>query len=243
MIKAACHIHSDWSYDGKWSLPKLASEFGRRGYRVLLMTEHDRGFTDARLLEYREACAEASTKELLILPGIEYSDADNVVHMLSWGRMPFLGEAMRTVELLHEIKEAGGVAVFAHPARKEAWKRFDPEWTPNLLGIEVWNRKTDGWAASKLAAPLLNKTSLLPFVGTDFHTQRQFFPLATELEIQSPVTETAVLECLKSRRCRATALNVSLEEFLVQGWRRSGMQAAEHGRRVAALVFRKLKLV
>jgi hypothetical protein len=26
-IAAACHIHSDWSYDGKWPLPKLAAEF------------------------------------------------------------------------------------------------------------------------------------------------------------------------------------------------------------------------
>jgi len=243
VIKAACHIHSEWSYDGKWSLPKLAVEFGRRGYRVLLMTEHDRGFTDARLLEYREACAEASTKELLILPGIEYSDADNIVHILVWGAIPFLGEALPTMELLDKVNAAGGIAVLAHPTRKEAWKKFDPEWTPNLLGIEVWNRKTDGWAPSKTAPSLMQGTSLLPFVGTDFHTQRQFFPLATELEIQSPVTETSVLGCLKSRRCRATALNMSLEEFLAQGWRRSGFQAAEHARGAAALVFRKLKLV
>jgi hypothetical protein len=243
VIKAACHIHSEWSYDGKWSLPKLAAEFGRRGYRVLLMTEHDRGFTEARLLEYREACAQASTKELLIIPGLEYSDADNIVHILTWGLVHFLAEALPTFELLQRVEAAEGVAVFAHPSRKEAWKKFDPQWSSKLLGVEIWNRKTDGWAPSQTAVPLIQGTSLLPFVGMDFHTQRQFFPLATQLEIQSPITETSVLECLKSRRCRATAWSMSLDEFLPQGWRRSGLRAAEYSRRAAALAFRKLKLV
>ena len=243
MIKAACHIHSEWSYDGKWSLPKLAAEFGRRGYRVLLMTEHDRGFTQARLLEYREACAQASSETVLIVPGIEYSDADNTVHTLVWGLVSFLGEALPTMELLKRVEAAKGAAVFAHPSRKEAWKKFDTEWSSKLLGVEIWNRKADGWAPSRAAAPLIKGTSLLPFVGMDFHTQRQFFPLATELEIQSPITETSVLECLKSRRCRATALSMSLDEFALQGWRRCGLQAAEYGRRAATLAFRKLKLV
>ena len=243
MIKAACHIHSEWSYDGKWSLPKLAAEFGQRGYGVLLMNEHDRGFTEARLLEYCEACARASTEQVLIVPGIEYSDADNIVHTLVWGPVSFLGEALPTMELLQKVDAEKGVAVFAHPSRKEAWRKFDQQWSSKLLGVEIWNRKTDGWAPSQTAVPLIQGTSLLPFVGMDFHTQRQFFPLATELEIQSPITETSVLECLQSRRCRAMALRMSLDEFLPQGWCRSGLQAAEYGRRAAALAFRKLKLV
>jgi hypothetical protein len=240
VIKAACHIHSEWSYDGKWPLPTLAEEFGHRGYRVLLMTEHDRGFSHSRLLEYRKACAQASTEEIFIVPGIEYSDADNVVHILVWGPVPFLGEALPTGELLDKVTVAGGIAVFAHPSRKEAWKRFDPKYASNLLGIEIWNRKTDGWAPSKAAIPLMQATSLLPFVGLDFHTRRQFFPLATELSIESPITETSVLAGLKSRRGRPTAFSTSLDEFLPPGWRRAGLRAAEYGRRAAARTLRKL---
>jgi predicted metal-dependent phosphoesterase TrpH len=242
VIKAACHVHSDWSYDGKWPLPKLAGAFGRRGYRVLLMTEHDCGFTSARLKEYHKACADACSEEIRVVPGIEYSDASNTVHMLVWGSNTFFGEALPTAELLKQVEAAGGVAVLAHPTRKGAWKQFDPDWAPYLLGVEVWNRKTDGWAPSKTTAPLMSGTSLLPFVGMDFHTQRQFFPLATELEIQPPTTESSILECLRSRRCRATALGRPIDEFLPQGWRRSGLRAIEFGRSTTALTLKKLKM-
>lgn len=243
MIKAACHIHSDWSYDGKWALPKLADEFGRRGYRVLLMTEHDRGFTPARLEEYRRACAAASSDAVKVIPGIEYSDASNTIHILVWGADSFFGEAVPSVELLERVKAAGSVAVLAHPSRKEAWKQFDPHWAHFLLGIEVWNRKTDGWAPSKTAVPLFAGTTLLPFVGMDFHTSRQFFPLATELDVPPPFTESSIMDCLRSRRCRATALGRPIAEYLPQGWRRSGLRAAELGRRTVARTLRKLKVV
>jgi len=240
VIKAACHVHSQWSYDGKWALPELAKAFSERGYRVLMLSEHDRGFTPARLSEFRAACAKASSEEILLVPGIEYSDRDNVVHTLVWGPVPFLGENLPTMELLEKVSAAGGLAVFAHPSRKEAWKRFDQRWVPHLLGLEMWNRKTDGWAPSKTAAPLLEGTSLLPFVGMDFHTARQFFPLATELENEQPINESAVLQTLRSRRCRSTAWDRPLDEFLGGGWRHSGLQVAEFGRRTAASAWRKV---
>src|SRR5580704_12515074 len=115
---AVCHVHSKWSYDGSWSLEALSTRFSRRGCRVLMMTEHDRGFTAARFDQYREACAQASSGEILVLPGMEYSDAANRVHVLVWGPVPFLGEGLPTGEMLKRVKAANGVAVFAHPSRK-----------------------------------------------------------------------------------------------------------------------------
>ena len=117
---AACHIHSDWSYDGSWPIEQLAAEFARRGYNVLLMTEHDRGFSQARLEDYRAVCLRASTAEMLVVPGIEYSDASNTIHILTWGDVPFLGEGMPTSTVLEEVNRARGVSVFAHPRRRNA---------------------------------------------------------------------------------------------------------------------------
>src|ERR1700712_2779814 len=129
LISVACHVHSSWSYDGSWSLTTIASEFGRRGYRVVMMTEHDRGFTEARRLEHRKACAEASTDQVLIVSGIEYSDASNTVHVLTWGEISFLGEGIETIELLKMVRASDGVAVLAHPSRRSAWKLYRSDWS------------------------------------------------------------------------------------------------------------------
>ena len=240
MITTACHIHSDWSYDGKWSLPALAATFGLRGYRVLMVTDHDRGFTESRRLEHREACAQASSENVLVLPGIEYSDANNIVHVLVWGSVPFLGEGLPTTELLEAVKASNGVAVLAHPSRRQAWRLFDPAWADYLLGIEVWNRKSDGWAPGSAALRLIEGTSTLPFVAMDFHDSNQMFPLSMELDIPSVVNEQSVLDCLRARRCRAGAFSAPVQKFL-RGWRRFALSSAERCRRGAAPTYRRLK--
>jgi hypothetical protein len=239
-IAAVCHVHSEWSYDGKWSLQGLADEFARRGYAVLLVSDHDRGFTEKRRLEHREACAMASSENILVVPGIEYSDAANIVHVLVWGSVPFLGEGLPTLELLKHVDSAKGVAVLAHPSRRDAWRLFDPEWIPYLLGIETWNRKTDGWAPSVTAPDLLRGTSLVPFACLDFHTSKQLFPLSMRLEIGGATTEASVLECLRSRRCHAMAFSRPIEQIL-EGWPRMTLGPAERIRRGGASTYRWLK--
>ncbi len=240
MIKAACHVHSDWSYDGKWPLDKLASAFQQRGYRVVMMTEHDLGFTEARRLEHQEACARASSDEILVIPGIEYSDAKNIVHVLVWGPVPFLGEGVPTGEMLRKVTAANGVAVLAHPSRKNAWQSFDPEWSRHLAGIEVWNRKTDGWSPSRHAAPLLKGTSLIEFVGLDFHAQNQFFPLAMGIDIASPPSENTVLDSFRARKCVPLAFGAHLSQSQ-RPWKAAILRVAEASRRSFASSYRKAR--
>lgn len=239
-LKAACHMHSTWSYDGKWTLEQIATEFRRRKYRVLLMTEHDKGFSAQRLAEYRAACAAASTPEMLVIPGIEYSDVENRIHVLVWGDVPFLGEGLPTREMLRAVQQHGGIAVLAHPSRRAAWQVFSPEWIPCLLGIEIWNRKTDGWAPSGTAGPLLKESSLVPFVGMDFHNARQIFPLATELDGVAAFTEHAVLDSLRARRCRAMAFGRPVAS-VQSNWLGRTLKSAEKYRRSAARLYRKLR--
>jgi len=215
-LLATCHVHSQWSYDGSWSLEALSRKFRQQGCRVLMMTEHDRGFSTVRLERYRQACAQASSNQILVVPGIEYSDAANCVHVLVWGPVPFLGEGLPTREMLDRVQAAGGLAVLAHPSRREAWKSFEPSWSNRLLGIEVWNRKYDGWAPSRTTPRLLEKSDMIPFVGLDFHTQRQSFPLGMALAMDGHVTEDSVLDCLRSQRCYPLAFGLALTEGLVR---------------------------
>jgi hypothetical protein len=237
-VLSVCHVHSSWSYDGSWSLEELGARFSRRGCRVLMMTEHDRGFSVSRFNEYREACAKASSSEILLVPGMEYSDGANRVHVLVWGDVSFLGEALPTTEMLKKVKTANGVAVLAHPSRKSAWQCFEPEWAELLSGIEVWNRKYDGWAPSETAAPLLREADALPFVGLDFHTQRQSFPLAMALEMQSQVSEDGVLDCLRARRCNPRAFGAPLMQNLFRS-ALPALRVVERGRRTAARLARQ----
>jgi hypothetical protein len=239
MLPAACHIHSDWSYDGKWSLSELAAHFGRRGYRILMITDHDRGFSVARHRRHREACVEASSERVLVLPGIEYSDPANIVHVLVWGPVPFLGQGVPTLEILKAVTAANGVAVLAHPSRREAWRIVEHAWLDYLLGIEAWNRKTDGWAPSSAALRLIEGASVVPFVGTDFHDRKQLFPLTMEVNTPySLVDEDSVLESLRRRRCCARAFGVPLNRTF---YRRAipALKAAESSRRFLARMYKR----
>ena len=239
-VPAACHVHSVWSYDGSWTLEALSERFSARGYRVLMMTEHDRGFSPARLNEFREACAKVSNDNILVVPGIEYSDAANRVHVLVWGPVPFLGESLSTDQMLERVKAAGGIAVLAHPSRRDAWKSFQPEWAEGLLGIEVWNRKYDGWAPSQTAPDLVGRSGAVPFVGLDFHTKRQTFPLTMTIDLQQDISECTVLEALRSRRCEARAFGLALANGVVLR-AFPALKLSERARKWGASVIRRRK--
>ena len=239
-VTAVCHVHSEWSYDADWPLRRLAAEFARRGYRVVLSTEHDKGFSEQRFQQYRATCAEVSSQDLLVVPGIEYSDSTNVVHILTWGLSRFLGERLPTLELLERVKAENGVAVMAHPVRRDAWKRYDSSWTGYLTGIELWNRKADGWAPSPIAAKLLDGTVLLPFASLDFHRQNQMFPLSMHLNIGGAITEQTVVNSLRLHDCHAMAFSAPAEKYLT-GWRRPTLHLTERMRRTAAPFYHWVK--
>ena len=239
---AASHIHSSWSYDGSWTLEALAFKFRAQGHQVLLMTEHDRGFTEDRFQQFRRACAAASSDQMLVVPGIEYSDADNRVHVLVWGLSSFLGESLPTNQMLDQVAAANGVAVLAHPSRRNAWKSFEPHWADRLVGIEAWNRKYDGWAPGKDASALLGAVAeSIPFVGLDFHTARQSFPLAMALTVNhANLTEESVVNCIRARECYPKVFGRALTDSVFCK-SKPLLIAAEQSRRTARFLFRSAK--
>lgn len=207
-IRVASHVHSEWSYDGRWTLEQISQGFGRRGYDAVLLAEHDRGFDAARWAEYRAACAAIAGGARLV-PGIEYSDPTNSVHIPVWGDLPFLGEGLDTAELLPAAHAAGGVAILAHPGRRDAGSRLDPQLLRFLTGIEIWNRKYDGYAPNRMAGDLVRATpGVLAMVSLDFHTARQFHPLAMQIEVKTDATESQICEALTQRRAQPAAFGL-----------------------------------
>jgi predicted metal-dependent phosphoesterase TrpH len=232
-VRVAAHVHSEWSDDAAWSLPDIASAFARRGYGVVLLCEHSRGFAAGDWDSYLSACAAASTADVLLVPGIEYNDADNVVHVPVWGDVPFFGPTPEIPELLAKAAAEDGVAVLAHPWRKEAWRRYDPAWAPYLTAVEVWNRKYDGIAPDRRAVELARREGLREFVALDFHTGRQFFPLAMSLRLDGDeVDRAAVHRALRAGTFEALAFSRSALRYL-HGARLRALEFAESARRAA----------
>jgi hypothetical protein len=238
---ATAHVHSTWSYDGSWSLEDLSAAFARRGSQILLMTEHDRGFTQARFDKYRDACQRVSSERMLVVPGVEYSDPENRVHVLVWSDGPFLGEGLPTASLMRAVRETGGLAVLAHPRRKSAWLYFDPAWMEDILAVEIWNRKYDGWAPSSVARTIIENREIRTFVGLDFHTRRQFFPLTMRLDLETPLSASAVLDCLRKGRFSPRALGVDWKSGILPHCI-PALNIAEGMRRAVAPLFRPKRL-
>lgn len=213
-VHAVVHIHSDWSYDGRWSLGRLVSLFAKFGVGALLMSEHTHAFDSDKWKKYKQACEAASTDRTRIVAGLEYSDEQNLIHTMVWGDLPFLGETRPVDGLLRQVRELGGVAVLAHPSRRDAWKEFQPSWLDYVSGVEVWNRKTDGWcpSAETLAWIDLHHASVPHFVGLDFHNVRQLYPLTMELRVEDDV-ETGALDAMRHRRCEARAWGLAAGRF------------------------------
>ncbi len=195
------------------------------------MAEHDLGFDEGRWLDYQRACAASSTGELLLVPGMEYADADNVVHTVVWGTdMPFLGEGLETLEVLSAARAHGAATVFAHPWRRKAIERYRPSWAPLLSGAEIWNRKYDGVAPHPEGRAFTDREGLAPFVALDFHTARQFFPLALSTFLSVPPSASAVVEAIVNRSVTPQLLGVSATR-LTHGALGTTARAAEGLRR------------
>ena len=201
-LRAAFHVHSDWSYDGRLTLDELAVLFSEHRYDVVFMCEHDRGFDAARKAAYDAACAEASKRGALLIPGIEYADPEDCIHLPVWGPVPFQGEGVLTDDVLRACAEAGGAAVIAHPRRREAWRRIEPSWLELCSGLEIWTRKWDGWAPNPWAVEQATSAGMVPVVSLDLHHRRQMFPLAMELTLEGPVGPAGCVEAFRRGRVR-----------------------------------------
>src|ERR1700722_3015550 len=203
-IRAAFHVHSEWSYDAEIPLAEIAKLFRGRNCDAVFMCEHDRGFDAERFQAYVEACREASLPDgPLLVPGIEYASPDDRVHVPVWGPVPFLGEGVPTTELLRAVDAQRGSGGLAHPVRRDAWRVFEPEWLALSKGIEIWTRKWDGWAPNPRACRMAAEAGLVGVGALDLHRAHQLFPLSMELQIEDPLSVEACVEALHQGRCRA----------------------------------------
>lgn len=210
-IRVVLHAHSTWSYDGHWPLEKVARFYGAFGVDAVMMCEHDTGFAPDQFDTYRDACARASTAKCTLIPGIEYSSPNNDIHLPTWGVNHFLGEHRPTLDILREVQAAHGVAIFAHPIRREVFRQYDPAWTPFLSAIELWNRKSDGISYGPEAWEIIENTGLPATVGQDFHKLRHAYPLTHRADIDPKMPlEPQLVEAIRRGKMHPQAFRRDL---------------------------------
>jgi len=200
----------------------------------VLMAEHDRSFDQTRWEKFQDACRAVS---ITLIPGIEYEDGDSVVRTPVWGEhVPFLGAGRPTLELLQAAQSEGAVAVLAHPWRRNAISRYRAEWAPLLSAVEVWNRKYDGIAPNREAASLAAAADMGRFAALDFHTSRQFFPLAIAIEVADPPTASTLVDAIRKGNFRPEFIGLPVLRFTggLEGTTLRGLEAARRALRRSA---------
>ena len=203
MMKGAIHIHSTYS-DGEFTLAQLRDLYRALGCDFICMTDHAELFDAAKLAAYVDECRARSDDRFRFIAGLEYT-CDNRMHVLGFGVTSRV-TTTNPQEVIRHIKNAGGIAVIAHPMDSAfAWiESFDE--LPD--GIETWNTKYDGRHAPRPQTfQLLNRLQsrqpqMRAFYGQDMHWKQQHRGLFNLLECEAASRE-AVLAAFASGDYRA----------------------------------------
>ena len=118
-MRGVLHIHSDFSHDGKHSIAEIAAWARGEALDFVVLTEHDRTFSQTKFEDLVAEC-QAQSREVLIIPGIEYSFSceGRWIHTNVVGIDRFLDNDTDFEKLstfLDDVHARGGVSILNHP--------------------------------------------------------------------------------------------------------------------------------
>ena len=79
-------------------------------------------------------------------------------------------------------------------------------------------------------AKFADREGFAPFVSLDFHTRRQFFPLAMSVSLPEPLSPVSLIAAIRGGHCRAEFLGCSALRF-TGGFEGATLRALEAARR------------
>ncbi len=188
------HVHTSASPDGRPSLEEIARAARRAGLDAVAITDHDLCTPVPETLE-----------GVLLIPGCEVSTRighitglflDRPLPLEEMGRLP---EPEAAVEA---IREAGGLAVLAHPYQRPG---AEPEkFNFSLDGVEAVNARAAFKVpeANHLAARLADGRGIACVGGSDAHDAAEVGNAFTELTADT-LTLSALREALAAGRSTA----------------------------------------
>ncbi|MBU2599866.1 hypothetical protein KJ849_04765 [bacterium] len=187
-IAGLFHVHSVYSYDGELSLEEIIALAQKHKYRFVVLNEHPNEFSQEKYKELLANCQRLSSQDFCLLPGMEFACDNNCLHILALGLQDLTFEN-DPVKILDFIRSQGGLAILAHPYRKEAYK-LTSHLLSKFAGIEIWNAREDGKGMPKFQnIKMLRRLrregyKLLGFGGLDLHNLKDFGLVKTIVKVK-----------------------------------------------------------
>lgn len=188
------HLHTAASPDGRSSLAGIAKAAKAAGLDAIAVTDHD-------------LCTlvPAALEGVLLIPGCEVSTAAGHITGLFLERplpLEALGRLPAPEAAVEAIREAGGLAVLAHPYQRPG--AAPEQFTFPLDAVEAVNARACFKVpeANEKAAALAQKRGLPAVGGSDAHDAAEVGNACTELEAEA-LTLPALREALAAGRSRA----------------------------------------
>lgn len=177
-LRLDLHVHSSESPDAFTSFSSLVSAVQRRGLDGVAVTDHD-------------LTCSFTSKEIIIVPGIEVSSTDG--HILGIGSTQPVPKGLTPEHSITLMRERGYVVVAAHPFD---WfgRGIDPRRLEKRVdAIETINAGSFPFERSKKLAEEVSASLSLPMVaGSDSHLPQTIGDAYTEVEADDTTTESIV---------------------------------------------------
>lgn len=188
------HLHTAASPDGRSSLEGIAKAAKAAGLDAIAVTDHDLCTPVPEVLE-----------GVVLIPGCEVSTAAGHITGLFLERplpLEALGRLPAPEAAVEAIREAGGLAVLAHPYQRPG--AAPEQFTFPLDAIEAVNARACFKVpeANEKAAALAQKRGLPAVGGSDAHDAAEVGNAYTELEAEA-LAVPALREALAAGRSRA----------------------------------------
>ena len=132
----AVHLHSVFS-DGMLSIPEIAAIAEKKPLDFLMFSDHN-------TLDPKRQGMEGWYGRVLVIIGYEINDTNDLNHYLAF-RVDREVEGVEAKDYVHQVRQAGGFGVIAHPAEKRTFSEAYPPypWTDwdidEYDGIEICN--------------------------------------------------------------------------------------------------------
>lgn len=187
MIRVLVHAHSIWSYDSKLTLANWVKLAHQLSLSAVLLSEHEEtGWTPKRYADYVAACHAASTKDVKLIPGIEFNQ--DGFHLLCYGLRYFPLRPSSITQLADAVRAQGCWLCLAHPGKYQ-W-RYPHSLLQVVDGVEVWNSKWiyDGTVGPHPRSVKLAQGKVL-LVGQDVHRLKHLSALYIETATADILTD------------------------------------------------------